>query len=104
MNEDVAEQRLLVATLKAAQEVAASNQAAHISSVSVKRSHEDVSAAESNSTTMTQLTLNLQKDETSKGETLVERSIATNRRILLTPARKTALWGTLAFSIGLSAA
>ncbi|KAF8340648.1 uncharacterized protein EI90DRAFT_3285963 [Cantharellus anzutake] len=102
MNEDIAEQKLLVATLKAAQEVAASDPAAHISSVSVKRNHEETSSGDA--TTTTQLTLNLQKDEASVGQGADERPIATNRRILLTPARKTALWGTLAFSIGLSAA
>ena len=100
VNEDIAEQKLLVATLKAAQQVTASDQIAHISSVSVKRSHEELSTG-SNPLT---LTFNLQKDEAKKDEGPAERSIATNRRILLTPARRTALWGTLAFSIGLSAA
>jgi len=89
--EDIAEQKALVATLKAAKEAAETN-GSHITPVAVKRPYEEE----------TQLTLNIAKN--AEASTLPsERPIASNRRILMTPNRKAALWGTLAFSIGLGA-
>lgn len=87
--EDIEQSKAIVAAvMKAAEEAAVSGA---ITSVAVKRTHQPD----------TQLTLNIRHPPAE--ELAVARPIATNRRIAMTPARKAAAWGALAFSIGLGA-
>jgi hypothetical protein len=85
--EDIEESKAIVAAVKKA----AAESDGMITSVAVKRSHAED----------TQLTLNIRHPPAE--EQAVARPIATNRRITMTPARKAAAWGALAFSIGLGA-
>lgn len=87
--EDIEESKAIVEAVKKA--AAEAPVPGVITSVAVKRSHEDD----------TTLTLNIHHPSTD--ELVVTRPIATNRRILMTPTRKAAAWGALAFSIGLGA-
>lgn len=91
IKEDVEEQKQLIATLKAVRDAAATQ--AHVVSVGVKRSIEDESE---------QITLNVTKP-TNPAELQLQRQIATNKRVVMTPTRKAAAWGALAFSVGLGA-
>lgn len=86
--EDIEESKAIVAAVKKAAEESVSGV---ITSVAVKRTHDED----------TQLTLNIRHPPAE--EQVVARPIATNRRITMTPARKAAAWGALAFSIGLGA-
>ena len=85
--EDIEESKAIVAAVKKA----AAAGSGVITSVAVKRSHDED----------TELTLNIHHPPAE--EAAVTRPIATNRRIAMTPARKAAAWGALAFSIGLGA-
>lgn len=87
--EEIEQSKALVETLKA---VTAST-STPVVSATLKRTLNDEP----------QLTLNLAKP-TDVNELQLQRQIATNRRVAMTPTRKAAAWGALAFSIGLGAA
>lgn len=91
MEEDLEESKAIVAAVKKAAEESNSV----VTSVAVKRSHVD-------DETQTQVTMNI-SHHTDSTELALERPIASNRRVLMTPNRKAAAWGAFAFGIGLSA-
>lgn len=89
-SQDIEAAKAIVAAVKKAAAEAAAP--VSVDSMTVKRGREDGD---------TTLTLNLHRENPE--ELAIARPIASNRRIDMTPARKAAAWGALAFSIGLGA-
>lgn len=89
-SQDIEEAKAIVEAVKKAAAESASS--VIVDSMTVKRGREDGD---------TTVTLNLHRENPE--ELAVARPIASNRRVDMTPSRKAAAWGALAFSIGLGA-